>query len=64
MFIAETLSDDARLEMGQRNKDFEHRWVVPKEGRGGGLVMFWKASTNLTVEDSLSILLMLALVKI
>ena len=26
--------------------------MVPKEGHGGGLVLFWKSSINLTVEDS------------
>lgn len=52
MFVVETLSDDVRLELIQRNIDFEHRWVVPKEVRGGGLVMFWKVLINLIVEDS------------
>ena len=28
------------------------KWEVPKEGRGGGLVLFLKSSINLTVEDS------------
>ena len=51
VFLAETLTDDARLEVIQRSIGFDHRWVVPRMGRGGGLVLYWKASINLTVED-------------
>ena len=46
MFIAETLADDARLDMIQANLDFEHKWVVPRVGHGGGLVLFWRSSVN------------------
>ena len=52
VFLAETLTDDARLEVIQRSIGFDHRWVVPRVGRGGGLVLYWKASINLMVEDS------------
>lgn len=52
MFLAETWADNARLETVQRNIDFEHKWSVPKEGRGGGIALFWKASVNLEVVDS------------
>ena len=52
VFLAETLTDYARLEVIQRSIGFDHRWVVPKVGRGGGLVLYWKASINLTMEDS------------
>ena len=51
VFLAETLTDDARLEVIQRSIGFDHRWVVPRVGRGGGLVLYWKDSINLTVED-------------
>lgn len=37
IFLAKTLRDDARLELVQRNIDFDHRWVVPREGKSGGL---------------------------
>ena len=50
--IAETWIDEVRLNSVLRNIDFDHKWVVPKEGRGGGLVMFWKDSINLTIKDS------------
>ena len=52
MFLAETLIDDARLEFIQRSIGFDHRWVVPRVGRGGGLVLYWKALINLKVEGS------------
>ncbi|XP_050259968.1 uncharacterized protein LOC126705053 [Quercus robur] len=52
VFLAETLTDDARLELVQRNIDFDHRWVVPREGRSGGLALFWKSIVNLKVESS------------
>ena len=50
VFLSETLTDEARLEIVQRNINFEHWWVVPREGRGGGLVLYWKSLINLTVE--------------
>ena len=52
VFVAETLTDDARLEIAQRSIEHNHRWVVQKEGRGGGLALFWKSSINLTVIGS------------
>ena len=51
VFLAEALTDIARLEIVQRSIGFDHRWVVPRVGRGGGLVLYWKDSINLTVED-------------
>ena len=51
VFLAETLTDDARLEFIKRSIGFDHRWVVPRVGKGGGLVLYWKAPINLTVED-------------
>ena len=52
VFLAEILVDKARLDTVQRSIDYEHKWVVPKEGRGGGLVLFWKSIVNLEVIDS------------
>ena len=52
MFIVETWANEARLDTVQRNWEFEHKWVVPKEGRGGGIALFWKATVNLVVVDS------------
>ncbi|XP_030969970.1 uncharacterized protein LOC115990264 [Quercus lobata] len=52
VFLAETLTDEARLEFVQGSLGFDHRWVVPRVGRSGGLVLFWKASVKLTVVGS------------
>ena len=52
VFLAETLADDVRLEIVQRSVELDHRWVVPREGRGGGLALFWKSSINLTAVGS------------
>lgn len=52
VFLADTLVDEARLEFVQSTICFDHRWVVPKEGIGGGLVLFWKTNINLTIARS------------
>lgn len=49
-------ADNARLESVQRYIDFEHKWLVPKEGRGRGIALFWKASINLEVVDAIIII--------
>ena len=40
MFIVETWTDVARLDQVIKNINFDNKWVVPKEGHGGGLVLF------------------------
>ena len=40
VFIAETLADEARLITMMWNFDHEHKWIVLREGRGGGLALF------------------------
>ena len=52
VFVAETWTDEVRLDQILRNIDFDNKWVVLREGRGGGLALFWKSSVNLVVEDS------------
>ena len=52
VFIAETWTDEARLDRVQQEIEFENKWVVSSNNRGGGLVLFWKASVNLTMEGS------------
>ena len=52
VFLAKTLTDDTRLEFVQSSIGFNHRWVVPRVGRSGGLVLYWRASVNLKVEGS------------
>ena len=51
-FLAKTLTNNARLELVQRNIDFDHRWVVPREGKSEGLVSFWKSMVNLKIKSS------------
>ena len=50
VFLVKTFIDDARLEFVQRSIGFDHRWAVPRVERSGGLVLYWKASIDLTVE--------------
>ncbi|KAK9992432.1 hypothetical protein SO802_027417 [Lithocarpus litseifolius] len=50
VFLAETLTYDARLDFVQRSTGFDHRWVVPRVRRSGGLVLYWRASINIIVE--------------
>ena len=52
MFLAETLTNEARLEFIQNSINFDHRWVVPRVGRSGGLVLYWRSSINLSIERS------------
>ena len=52
VFLAETLTDDARLEFIQSSINFDHRWVVPRVGKSGGLVLYWRSSINLSIEGS------------
>ena len=52
VFIAETWADEARLERTLSNINFDQKWVVLRTTRGGGLVLFWKNSVNLTVVES------------
>ena len=40
VFLFKTLTDEARLEFIQNSINFDHRWVVPKVGRNGGLVLY------------------------
>ena len=46
VFLAETLTDDARIEFVQSSIGFDYRWVVPRVGRSGGLVLYWKAGIS------------------
>lgn len=45
-------ADEARLTNVMWNFNYEHKWIVHREGRGGRLALFWKSSINLLVEDS------------
>ena len=52
MFLAKTWADEARLDRMLRNFDFNNKWVVSSDNRGGGLALLWKDSVTISVEDS------------
>ena len=52
VFLAETWTDDARLDEVLRNFNFRNKWLVPSGHRGGGLVLLWKEDIRVSVEDS------------
>ena len=52
VFLAKTLTNEARLEFIQNSINLGHRWVVPKVGCSGGLVLYWRSLINLTIERS------------
>ena len=52
VFIAETWTDEVRLDRTLSYINFDQKWVVPRSTRGGGLVLFWKNSINLKVVGS------------
>ena len=52
VFLAETWTDDARLDEALRNFNFRNKWSVPGGHRGGGLVLLWKEDIRVSAEDS------------
>ena len=40
VFIAKTWADQARLITVMCNFDYKHKWIVPRERKGGGLALF------------------------
>jgi len=50
VFIAKTWADEARLKEVKQKIQFENMFVVPREIKGGGLVLFWKESIAVIVE--------------
>lgn len=52
VFLADILTEEARLEFIQNSIIFYHWWVVPRVGRSGGLVLYWRSSIYLTIKWS------------
>ena len=52
VFIAETWTDEIRLDRTLSKINFDQKWVVLRLNRGGGLALFWKSSINIEVVDS------------
>ena len=63
VFIAETWTDEVRLDRVQSSLKFQNRWVVPSDNRGGGLILFWKDTIILSWKIQIGTLLMLGLIK-
>ena len=52
MFLAKTWVDEARLKNVLRKIKFENMFIAPRSNRGGGLVLYWRESIDVTVEGS------------
>lgn len=52
MFLAKTWANEARLKNVLRKIKFENMFIAPRSNRGGGLVLYWRESTDVTVEGS------------
>ena len=50
MFLAGTWADKARPKDVMRKIQFENMFVSPRTTRGGGLILFWRESVNVSVE--------------
>ena len=52
VFIAETWVGEARLKIVLQRIKFENMVFVPRTSRGGGLVLFWRLSVEVSIEGS------------
>ena len=52
MFLAKTWVDEARLKVLKRKIQFENMFVSPRTSRGGGSVLFWRSTIDVSVEGS------------
>ena len=52
MFLAETGANEARLKNVLRKIMFENMFIAPRTNRGGGLVLFWRSSIDVSVKGS------------
>ena len=52
VFLAEAWVDEARLKSVLRKIKFENMFITPRQNKGGGLVLFWRDSIDVTVEGS------------
>ena len=50
VFLVETWVDEARLKDVKRKIQFENMFVSLRNNRGGGLVLFWRESVDVSVE--------------
>ena len=52
MFLAKTWADEARLKQVLQKIQFENIFIAPRPNRGGGLVLFWRSSIDISVVGS------------
>lgn len=52
VFLVETRANEVMLDRVLHNINFDNKWEVPSERRGGGLVLFWKRDIIVTIENS------------
>ncbi|XP_075636682.1 uncharacterized protein LOC142608912 [Castanea sativa] len=52
VFLVETWVHEARLKNVLRKIKFENFFFVPRTSKGGGLVLFWRTTIDVTVEGS------------
>ena len=52
VFLAETWTDEARQKNMMRKIRCENIFIAPRSNRGGGLVLFWRSTIDVTVEVS------------
>ena len=52
LFLVKTWADEDRLKDVKRKIQFENMFVSPRISRGGGLVLFWRSSVDVSVEES------------
>ena len=52
VFLAETWVHEARLKVVKRKIQFENMFVSPRTSIGGGLVLFWRSTIDVSVERS------------
>ena len=49
LFLSETWTDEDRLEVLRCRFHFTNKFVVKRINKGGGLVLFWKQSINVSI---------------
>jgi len=52
VFLAKTWADEARLKVVKMKIQFENMFVSPRTSKGGGLVLFWRSTIDVSMEGS------------
>ena len=52
LFLVKTWADEDRLKDVKRKIQFENMFVSPRTSRGGGLVLFWRSTIDVSMEGS------------